>query len=424
MTENNLKETEKGLIPENWDVVKLSSIAEIIMGQSPKGETYNSKGNGTPLINGPVEFGRVYPIPIQWTTAPTKFSRINDILFCVRGNTTGKMNLSDKEYCIGRGVAAIRAKENLATTEFLYFLLEFFRSKIYSYAVAGGSTFPNISKYELQSLKVICPSIDEQKQISHILSLIQSSIHKQEQIIRTTIQLKNVLMKKLFSEGMKNEPLKETEIGLIPESWELVKIGDVITLSQYGLSVKGNKNGVGYPILRMTNQQNGKIVERVMQHVDLPEREIKKFRVDDGDILFNRTNSIDLVGRTSIFDLKGDFVFASYLIRLKTKKDQLNPYYLNIYFGTEQTQKRLKLIATRGVSQSNISATRLSTFVIPLPSLNEQTEIVRCLNSMENKINFHKRKKQSLQSLFQSLLHQLMTGSIRIKDSAFAEAKS
>src|SRR5574340_467387 len=89
----------------------LGSIAEIIMGQSPPGETCNRSGKGLPLLNGPTEFGQSKPSPVQFTTDPRKRARLGDILFCVRGSTTGRMNWADQEYAIGRGIAAIRHKK-------------------------------------------------------------------------------------------------------------------------------------------------------------------------------------------------------------------------------------------------------------------------------------------------------------------------
>ena len=94
---------------EDWKVKTLGDVSEIIMGQSPEGDTYNTIGNGVPLINGPVEFTGKYPVKIKWTSKPTKYCQDKDVLFCVRGSTTGRMNIANDRYCIGRGVAAIRA---------------------------------------------------------------------------------------------------------------------------------------------------------------------------------------------------------------------------------------------------------------------------------------------------------------------------
>jgi len=177
-------------------------------------------------------------------------------------------------------------------------------------------------------------------------------------------------------------------------------------------------------MLRMTNQVDGKIVSADLKYVNLGDDDLAKFRVIPGDILFNRTNSFDLVGRTAIFDLDGDYVFASYLIRLRMNRERLNPFFLNHYFNCDTTQVRLKSIATRAVSQSNISATRLKGFEVPVPLLNEQTEIVKNCDLLDVKRSHHQQLRDSLDSLFRTLLHQLMTAEIRVNDIDLSELEA
>ena len=184
--------------------------------------------------------------------------------------------------------------------------------------------------------------------------------------------------------------------------------------------MKGNPCG-NYPILRMTNQVDGQIVGRNLQFVEISDGEFEKFQVERGDILFNRTNSLDLVGRTAIFDIEGQFVFASYLIRLRTDEKKLNPFFLNCYFNTDEIQARLKTIATRAVSQSNISATRLKGFPVPKPSLYEQEEIVVHAKTLDQKLGIHRSKLEQLQGLFRTLLHELMTAKTRVHELPFSE---
>ena len=295
--------------------------------------------------------------------------------------------------------------------DFIYYVL---RSSLMTELnkVVSGSTMPYIRKGDLERFPVPLPPLPEQKKIAHVLSTVQRAIEAQERIIQSTTELKKALMHKLFTEGTRGEPQKQTEIGPVPESWEVAPLGDSLLVAQYGLSVKGNPEG-NYPILRMTNQANGRIVANNLQFVKIGEADFKKFKVESGDILFNRTNSLELVGRTAIHDIKGDFVFASYLIRLRTKEEKLNPFFLNIHFNRDETQAHLKSIATRAVSQSNISATRLKGFAVPLPCIEEQAEIVTQAEALEAKLMTHRRKHESLQDLFRTLLHGLMTAKIR-----------
>ena len=150
-------------IDPKWEMVELGKISEITMGQSPPGDTYNEDGNGLPLINGPVEFGKdpfSKTIKRQFTTSPSKVCKEGDLILCVRGSTTGRMNISGFEACIGRGVASIRSSEHQS---WINYVINSYREKLYSLGI--GSTFPNISKEILIHLKIPLPSSDIQSQI-------------------------------------------------------------------------------------------------------------------------------------------------------------------------------------------------------------------------------------------------------------------
>jgi type I restriction enzyme, S subunit len=171
-----LKKTEIGQMFVDWEIADLIEIAELTMGQSPPGNTYNNLGKGIPLINGPTEYGLRHPKIIQWTTSPTKLCQNNDILFCVRGNTLGKLNIANGSYCIGRGVAAIRGIKNISETKFIYYFLEYRAKSIYASCAGQNSTFPNISGASMKKLKIIKPPISTQKQIAQILCSIDEQI--------------------------------------------------------------------------------------------------------------------------------------------------------------------------------------------------------------------------------------------------------
>lgn len=142
-------------LPVGWRIVPFSDIATIIMGQSPEGEYCNNEQIGEPLLNGPTEFGTYSPKPVQWTTDGKKYCNEGDILFCVRGSTTGRMNWADQSYVIGRGLAAIRHKSNTSLNWYVKAILDNHLRDILS--AATGSTFPNVGKELLNEFKVIIP---------------------------------------------------------------------------------------------------------------------------------------------------------------------------------------------------------------------------------------------------------------------------
>ncbi len=162
----------------------------------------------------------------------------------------------------------------------------------------------------------------------------------------------------------------------ISPEWDVVKISDICQFVQYGLSGKMNTDGKGYKTFRMNELINGFAVDNgEMKYSDISEKEFLKYKLNKGDLLFNRTNSIEHVGRTGIFMLDGDYCFASYLIRL-TIKDNIDPSYINLYMNTTTFQTGIKQFATRAIGQANINATSLQAYKIPLPPLKVQREIV------------------------------------------------
>ena len=191
------KNDKFGNCPVGWHWGRLSEIADIVAGQSPSGEFYNEDGIGTPMLNGPTEFTDLHPIPVQFTTKVTKLCQIGDILFTVRGSSTGRMNIADQEYCIGRGIAAIRAKEG-SDIDFIYYTLVTISEKILAEAKGAGTTFPNVSRGELLKKWVLIPDID-QSEISSIIKSVDAFLKEKQKKVFTIQRLKKSLMQNLLT---------------------------------------------------------------------------------------------------------------------------------------------------------------------------------------------------------------------------------
>ena len=202
----------------------------------------------------------------------------------------------------------------------------------------------------------------------------------------------------------------------VPDDWNVSTLGELIEQAQYGLSKRGETEG-RYPILRMNNLRDGLMDTANLQFVDLDSNTFEKFRLKDGDVLFNRTNSIELVGKTGLFALPGDFVFASYLIRVRPCPDRIDPAFLNFYLNAQNTQARLKLLASRGVSQSNINATKLKAFPVPVPRLSEQKAIAGILRTVQEARASTQKVIEATRQLKASLMrHLLAYGSVAVDE--------
>ena len=191
---SEFEESELGWIPKGWGVDSLSSVVDVIMGQSPKGTTYNDQNEGTPLVNGPVEFGIYHPVAQKWTTAPTKISKAKDLIVCVRGSTTGRYVVSDGEYCLGRGVCSIRSDDSPA---FANYLFKSYLNKLLN--LTTGSTFPSWSGPTLKNFKVVVPlkSILDRYEVmgSNLCSMMTQKASENESLTK----LRDTLLPKLIS---------------------------------------------------------------------------------------------------------------------------------------------------------------------------------------------------------------------------------
>jgi type I restriction enzyme S subunit len=165
-----------GEIPKHWEASKLKYISKIIYGISPNEKTYNTEGQGTILVNGPAEYSDSdfgYTKAIKWTIEPVKFAKKGDLLICLRGSTTGRLNICHEDLCIGRGCASLRASTN---HKFFIFLMMITRKQIES--SFKGSTFPSITSEVLDNFKVPLPPTKEQLQIAEYIENELSQIDK------------------------------------------------------------------------------------------------------------------------------------------------------------------------------------------------------------------------------------------------------
>lgn len=396
----------------------LSSVAELIMGQSPPSDTYNDRCEGLPFYQGKTDFGFKHPTPRLYCSSPKKIAEAGDILISVRA-PVGPTNIVAEKSCIGRGLGAIRAQN--IHSEFLYFNLKYIEPHIAS--LGTGSTFTAINKNQLANLEVnqIGFDIPEQCHIARVLTTVQNAIEQQARLIDLTSELKSTLMNKLFTEGLRGEKQKETEIGLVPESWEGITLGELanpnglIQTGPFGSQLhKSDYQDTGIPVVNPTHMLGNKI-----NHENLPKisaetaNKLGKHILKTGDIVFGRRGEI---GRHGLVTKDEDGWFCgtgSFLVRVN--KDHIDNRFLSYYFSLPQIVTWLNSHAA-GVIMPNLNNTVLGIMSVFHPKYEDQVEIANALDRLEDKTELHKKKRQLLEELFRALLHQLMTGQIRVKD--------
>lgn len=302
---------------------------------------------------------------------------------------------------------------------YVYFLQSAFTQLGIFEGAGNKTTIPNLSRNRLASLEVPHPSVAEQREIARTLAEVREAIRVHDKAAATAQELKRAAMRELFTRGLRGEPQKETEIGPVPESWTVGSFSDVREWLQYGTSVHCTLQKKSYPVLRIPNVEPGKVNDAELKYCDLPDKEASKYLLQSGDLLFIRTNGVlERLGSCAVYSGQPEnALFASYLIRARLKPD-IDPRFVAYFYASSIG---ISLVAGRATPAAdgkyNLNTGTIDSLPLPLPpTLEEQREIVNILDAIDRKIALHRQKRAVLEELFQSLLHKLMTGEIRVAD--------
>lgn len=282
-----------------------------------------------------------------------------------------------------------------------------------------------ISTSAIESFRFPLPPLPEQRAIAHVLRTVQRAKEATEKVVAATRQLKASLARHLFTYGpvpvdqADRVKLKETEIGAIPEHWEIKLLGELISSGpQNGLYKPESSYGSGTPILRINDyNNNGEIVESVPNRVRLTRAEIQTYSLNQGDILINRVNSLSHLGKTALVgNLSEPIVFESNMMRFRVLAGEAITEYVYRFLTYPLCRDRLKGAAKRAVAQSSINQGDVKAVAIPLPPPSERKATIEMLDALDAKVRAEASRKTALDSLFQTLLHDLMTGKLRVRD--------
>jgi type I restriction enzyme S subunit len=236
-----------------------------------------------------------------------------------------------------------------------------------------GTTIKHLTRESLGRLEVLLPPITEQQRILDKLDVLLARVDAcRERLYRVPTLLKQLRRAVLASAT--NGELTEEWRDAIAQDWPTVALSDVASDFSYGSAAKSAPEGQ-VPVIRMGNIQDGKLDWKDLAFTS-EAAEIKKYRLTAGDVLFNRTNSPELVGKTAVYKGERPAVYAGYLIRVRCS-ERLLPDYLNYCLGSPAGRDYCWSVKSDGVSQSNINAKKLAAFELGLPPLGEQAEIVR-----------------------------------------------
>lgn len=336
-------------------------------------------------------------------SSSAKAFQTGDILFARRNAYLRRASFVEFDGCCSGDAFVLRENHDKVVPGFLAFLMNSDDLWNFANSNAAGTMSKRVKWRDLANYQFLLPPKDQQARLAELLWALDEVIEREREVVGglemtkkgifySSIFTKSAEFNKLFGA---NSPLHNVE-----------KLGNLLTNIQYGISESLNDDGK-IPVLRMNNLQNGKVDFTDIKYYTPSNVNFNNFILDIGDILFNRTNSFDLVGKVSLYNDNGKHSFASYLIRIKTQKDKLDPRFLNFYLNSPIGIAKIRRYRTPGVSQSNINAQNLKNIPVPLPSINSQRALMDKINLIEQSEAYLKNRALASVGLQKSLINQL-----------------
>jgi len=409
-------------IPEGWEKISLDRACHVLMGQSPDGCTINQSKQGFPFLQGNAEFGEKYPNEKNWTINPIRIAEKNSILLSVRA-PVGELNIADKDYCIGRGLASLTYKK--CALEYLYFAIN--HNKYQFLNLSQGSTFEAINRKNIEELNILCPKQEkEQQKIAEILSEVDSAIDKTKQLIEKNKRLKTALMQDLLSYGIdengqirnpKTHQFKPSPLGDIPVEWDYTAIGKSIYLKArigwQGLTTEEYQKDGDYLLVTGVDFNNGKIDWKNCFYVDKSRyNQDTKIQIKNNDILVTKDGTIGKVAIVEKMPKKATLNSGVFVLR--PLNNQLVPFYLFIILTSKYFEKFIENLSA-GSTINHLYQKDFVNFQFPFPkSKTEQQKIANILSSQDEKIEKLQNKFTKLNHLKTSLMQDLLSGKVRV----------
>jgi len=423
--ETEFKETEIGPLPKDWGVMRLEYIVE------------KMKAGGTPSTNISEYWNGDIPlVKVEDVVKSNKFLFSTNLYITNKGlenssawlvpensiiltmyGTPGEVCINKIPVAVTQNVMGIVKNEKI-TIDFFYYVLKF--AKIYTlHLITDRTIFTHFTLSKAKNLKIPLPPLSEQQKIAAVLSAIQEAKEKTERVIEATKNLKKSLMKHLFTYGpvplsdIDKVELKETEIGPHPIHWQVVRLGDVIINNNKFKFLNDIDEYIPFIPMELIPEENLYIQNWILKRKSIIKSGVKIF---EGDLLVAKITPCFENGKQGIVKgLPKSYGFATTeIIPIRTKDNILSEFIAN-YLKLSDIRKNLasKMEGTTG--RQRLSKSQLFNLLIPLPPLSEQQKIAEILSSVDEKIQKEEERKRALENLFKSMLHNLMTGKIRIK---------
>lgn len=325
--------------------------------------------------------------------APKYLLSKDSILICMSSGSKshlGKVAFIDKDsdYAFGGFMGLIIPKTN-ARFLYLFMTSPFFRSHLQK--ITNGININNLKFSTLQDVFVPVPAADVRTKIVTELDRIKALIEIKRNQLKDLVTLAQSLFYETFGEPFINS-----------KGWPIMNFGDLASSINYGTSLPAVDGGY-YPYIRMNNlTDNGYLDLSNLKYIDIPESELDKCLVRKGDILFNRTNSREKVGKSALFDRADKMVIAGYIIRVRAKADMLNPVFAVRYLNLPELKEHLRKICRGAVNQANINSKEMASIPFIVPPINLQNQFASKIEAIEAQKKLVEASIADLETLFAS----------------------
>lgn len=334
-----------------------------------------------------------------------------------RKGTVGAIQFSRVPFCPIDTTYYIAENDTKVELRFLAYLLQYAKlSRLVSDLVPGL----NRDSAEAQVVGVPTEAA-EQRQIALVLSAVQRAIERQERLIALTAELKKALMHKLFTEGTRGEPLKQTEIGPVPESWDKVPLGTVVNLlNGFAFKSEDAVSASNTQLVRMGNLYGNRLdlSRSPLFYPDHFADRYQRFMLHDGDLIMSLTGTSgkeDFGFVVEIFKASRALLLNQRVVKLSPASSKLLKGYLLFFLQSRKFLDHLYPTA-KGMKQANLSTNAMRKLLLVIPDMAEQRQIAICFRTLDAKLEVHRQKHSALSGLFRTLLHQLMTAQVRVHD--------
>jgi len=383
---------------------KVEDFAQVITGGTPstKNKAYWEDGhipwlNSGELNQDIIVSSRNHITSIGLEKSAAKLMPKDSVLIALTGATTGVVGYLTFEACANQSVTGILPSEK-HFPKFLFYYLKSIRPQVLNDAYGGAQ--PHISQGNVKQLKIPLPPLGEQKKIAAILDATDDYRQKTKALIDKYDQLTQSLFLDMFGDPVTN-----------PRRFEIVTVRDIIEEAKYGTSSKADENGT-FPYLRMNNiTYKGHMNYDNLKFINIADDQLHKYETKKGDILFNRTNSKELVGKTGIITTDEKMVLAGYLIRVRMKEGY-NPYFLWSHLNSRWAKLTLENMCKSIVGMANINAQELQNLLVMNPPLKIQNQFAERVQAIEAQKTKAQASLAQAEDLFNSLLQRAFKGEL------------